>query len=106
MHRFVTIGRLFCSVQRPGEYGPPGQLASSPLRILLVNPYDLTHPGGVTTHVSDLAHQFRLMGHDVQIAGPAGQGLLPKDGFTHSLGSTMKFLSPGDSARVNLNPFI
>jgi phosphatidylinositol alpha-mannosyltransferase len=60
----------------------------------------------VTTHVSDLAHHFRLRGHEVEIAGPAGQGLLPQDGFTHSLGSTMKFLSPGDSARVNLNPFV
>jgi phosphatidylinositol alpha-mannosyltransferase len=46
------------------------------------------------------------MQHEVEIAGPAGQGLLPQDGYTHSLGSTMKFLSPGDSARVNLNPFI
>ena len=26
------------------------------MRILLVSPYDLTHPGGVTSHVFDLAH--------------------------------------------------
>jgi phosphatidylinositol alpha-mannosyltransferase len=60
----------------------------------------------VTSHVSDLAHQFRLMNHEVEIAGPAGQGLLPQDNYTYVLGSTMKFLSPGDSARVNANPFI
>jgi phosphatidyl-myo-inositol alpha-mannosyltransferase len=76
------------------------------LRILLVNPYDLTYPGGVTSHVSDLAHQFELMEHEVDIAGPASNGALPQNGYTHRLGSTIRFLSPGDAARVNLDPFV
>src|SRR5690606_20264285 len=76
------------------------------LRILLVNPYDLTHPGGVTSHVLDLAHRFHEMEHEVAVAGPAGDGHLPQNGYTHHLGPTMRFLSPGDSAHINISPFI
>jgi phosphatidylinositol alpha-mannosyltransferase len=76
------------------------------MKILLVNPYDLTHPGGVTNHVFDLAEQFRLMGHAADIIGPAGQGLLPQNGYTHSVGHTMRFITPGDRARINLSPFV
>ncbi len=46
------------------------------------------------------------MEQEVVLAGPAGHGHLPQNGYTHHLGSTMRFLSPGDSARVNINPFI
>jgi phosphatidylinositol alpha-mannosyltransferase len=76
------------------------------LRILLVSPYDLTHPGGVTSHVFDLAHQFERLGHEILVAGPSGDGPLPQNGYTYHVGSSIKFLSPGDSARVNLNPWI
>jgi phosphatidylinositol alpha-mannosyltransferase len=76
------------------------------VRILLVNPYDLTHPGGVTSHVFDLAHQFERMEHQVTVVGPAGEGRLPQNGYTHHLGSTFRFLSPGDAARVNISPFV
>jgi phosphatidylinositol alpha-mannosyltransferase len=56
--------------------------------------------------VLDLAHQFDSMGHEVAVAGPAGDGLLPQNGYTYHLGATFRILSPGDSARVNLNPFV
>jgi phosphatidylinositol alpha-mannosyltransferase len=76
------------------------------VRILLASPYDLTHPGGVTSHVLDLALQFRKMGHEAVIAGPSGDGRLPQDGYTHHLGGTLSMISPGDAARVNLDPRI
>jgi phosphatidylinositol alpha-mannosyltransferase len=76
------------------------------LRILLVSPYDLTHPGGVTSHVFDLAHQFERLGHDILVAGPSGNGPLPQNGYTYHVGNSITFLSPGDSARVNLNPWV
>lgn len=76
------------------------------MKILLVSPYDLTYPGGVTSHVFDLAHQFERLGHDILVAGPSGGGPLPQNGYTYHVGSSIKFLSPGDSARVNLNPWI
>ena len=76
------------------------------MRILLVSPYDLTYSGGVTSHVFDLAHQFHITGHEVAIAGPAGDGPLPQNGYTHHLGPTYRFLSPGDAARINPSPFV
>lgn len=76
------------------------------MKILLVNPYDLTHPGGVTNHVFDLAEQFRLMGHEAEIVGPAGQGLLPQNSYTHSVGDTMRLITPGDRARINPSPWV
>ena len=40
------------------------------MKIALVSPYDFTWPGGVTVHISQLAHQFTNMGHQVQILAP------------------------------------
>jgi phosphatidyl-myo-inositol alpha-mannosyltransferase len=95
-------------VQKPNSRDQRCKAESDPafLRILLVSPYDLTHPGGVTSHVFDLAHQFERLGHDILVAGPSGDGPLPQNGYTHHVGSSITFLSPGDSARVNLNPWI
>ncbi len=76
------------------------------MRILLVTPYDITLPGGVTSHVLDLAHQFQDMGHPTMVVGPAGGGTLPPDGFIHHIGHTFRLPSPGDAARVNINPLI
>lgn len=76
------------------------------MRVLLVSPYDLTHPGGVTSHVFDLAHEFHAMGHEATVVGPAGNGVIPQNGFTHHIGGAIRFLTPGDSARVSLSPFL
>ncbi len=76
------------------------------MRILLVSPYDITLPGGVTSHVMDLAYQFQEMGHPTMLVGPAGGGSLPLNGFTHSISGAFRFPSPGDAARININPFI
>lgn len=46
------------------------------------------------------------MEHQVSVVGPASDGLLPQNGYTHHLGSTVRFLSPGDAARVNASPFV
>jgi phosphatidylinositol alpha-mannosyltransferase len=89
----------------PGPALRKGKRPAS-LRILLVNPYDLTYPGGVTSHVFDLAHQFERLGHEILVTGPSGHGPLPQNGYTQHVGSSIKWLSPGDSARINLNPWI
>jgi phosphatidylinositol alpha-mannosyltransferase len=75
------------------------------VRILLASPYDLTHLGGVTSHVFDLAEQFKLLGHQVTVAGPTSNGRIHHAGV-HRLGSSFRFPSPGDAARINLNPLI
>jgi phosphatidylinositol alpha-mannosyltransferase len=76
------------------------------VRILLVSPYDLTHPGGVTSHVFDLAQQFLSMGHEPVVTGPGGTGKLPQNEYTHHLGATFRILSPGDAALINVSPFV
>ena len=76
------------------------------MRILLVTPYDITLPGGVTSHVLDLAHQYQEMGHPTMLVGPAGGGTLPQNGFTYHIGGAIRFPSPGDAARVNVNPLM
>ena len=43
------------------------------MKIALVSPYDFYWPGGVTAHISHLASNFRLLGHDVKILAPANE---------------------------------
>jgi phosphatidylinositol alpha-mannosyltransferase len=76
------------------------------VRVLLVSSYDVSRPGGVTSHVFDVAKHFRLLGHEVEVAGPGGSGPLKRDGHTHCLGETFRFWSPGDAADINLNPLV
>lgn len=75
------------------------------MRILLVSTYDLSVAGGVTSHVMDLARQFRQLGHYVTVAGPARSGD-PPNNYTHYIGGTFRFPTPGDNAFINLNPLI
>jgi phosphatidyl-myo-inositol alpha-mannosyltransferase len=82
------------------------RLKETCLRILLASPYDLTYAGGVTSHIFDLSHEYQRLGHEVLVTGPSGDGSIPQNGFTQHLGSSFRFLTPGDSARINLNPLI
>lgn len=46
------------------------------MKILQVSPYAMDRPGGVQTHVRDLAQWFRSQGHEVRIVSPPGTGEL------------------------------
>ena len=46
------------------------------MRICLVTPYDLSHDGGVNSHIRSLAPMLREAGHHVAILGPAS-GTVP-----------------------------
>jgi phosphatidylinositol alpha-mannosyltransferase len=60
----------------------------------------------VTSHVFDVAHALERLGHELAVAGPASGGPLPQNGYTHHLGGTFRLISPGDGARINLNPLV
>ncbi len=45
------------------------------MKIALVSPYDFAYPGGVTSHISSLAHHFVKMGQEVKIIAPASKAV-------------------------------
>jgi hypothetical protein len=73
------------------------------LKILVVSPYDLSIAGGVTSHVNQIVKQFRRMGHEALVLGPASQPLKP-DRYMVRMGGTDPLLSKGDAAKINFNP--
>ena len=76
-----------------------------PLRIALVSPYDFAVPGGVTTHIVNLAARFRDLGHGVHIMAPSSTDEPEEsvDGF-HRVGKTIVPLRTNASiARVSFS---
>jgi phosphatidylinositol alpha-mannosyltransferase len=47
------------------------------MKIALVSPYDIAHPGGVVSHILALERQFTKMGHQVRIIAPASKKVPP-----------------------------
>ena len=47
----------------------------SEMKIALVSPYDFSHPGGVTEHISHLARELRVRGATVKFMAPASKDL-------------------------------
>jgi phosphatidylinositol alpha-mannosyltransferase len=75
------------------------------LKIALVSPYDLAHPGGVANHILALEGQFVKMGHKVKIIAPAARGTVSKDKFIY-LGRAWPTPSSGSVARITLTPWM
>jgi|HubBroStandDraft_6_1064221.scaffolds.fasta_scaffold177097_2 phosphatidylinositol alpha-mannosyltransferase len=69
------------------------------MRICLVTPYDLTHDGGVNTHLRSLATMLREAGHHVAILGPAS-GMVPLG--CDALPGTVPIPANGSVARIGL----
>jgi phosphatidylinositol alpha-mannosyltransferase len=74
------------------------------MKIALVSPYDFTWPGGVTVHISQLAHQFTLMGHQVKILAPHSPAArMPEDSNFVPLGRSVPIPAAGSTARLTLS---
>jgi phosphatidylinositol alpha-mannosyltransferase len=73
--------------------------AKRAMRICLVTPYDLTHDGGVNSHIRSLAPMLREAGHHVAILGPAS-GAVPFG--CDGLPGTVAVPANGSVARIGL----
>jgi phosphatidylinositol alpha-mannosyltransferase len=81
---------------------------SGPLRIGIVCPYSLDVPGGVQSHVLDLARALIALGHTVSVLAPADDdrpaGAPPLPGFVVPAGRAMSVPYNGSVARVSFGP--
>ena len=90
------------------------------MKIALVTPFDVAHPGGVTEHVAHLRAEFLALGHEVSVLAPAlddagedglGHGFVadgrtdrqPRASF-HGIGRLVTIPTNGSRARVTLDP--
>jgi len=71
------------------------------VKIALVSPYDIAHPGGVPEHIAHLRQEFRALGHDVTVMAPRARrgGLEVAPGF-YGIGRTVAI--PGNGSTVRL----
>ncbi|MBT5319735.1 MAG: glycosyltransferase family 4 protein [Chloroflexi bacterium] len=51
------------------------------MKIALVSPYDFAYPGGVTTHISRLAEEFAVRGHEVNVLAPCSEPFTPSQDY-------------------------
>ena len=74
------------------------------MNIGLVSPYDYAYPGGVNTHISNLAMTLATMGHHVRILAPcSSKKALPTNADIIPLGKTIPYPSNGSVARLTLS---
>lgn len=77
------------------------------MKIGIVSPYDFTWPGGVTNHISHLAHRFTTMGHQVKILTPHSPSRdMPTDGDFIPLGRSVPIPTGGSVARISLSVWL
>ena len=71
------------------------------MKIALVSPYDMGHPGGVGEHIFHLSEEFKRHGDQVSIIAPrsTGSGMEIGDGF-YGVGRTVGI--PGNKSTVRL----
>ena len=74
------------------------------MKIAMVCPYDFTWPGGVTTHVGQLARELGKLGHEVQVLAPHSPSReVPDIEQFIPLGRSVPLPSGGSIARVSLS---
>ena len=76
-------------------------MSSEPLRIGMVCPYAWDAPGGVRSHVADLAEELRARGHYVNILAPVDDPSLIAKGEVTNGGKSIAIPYNGSVARLN-----
>ncbi len=77
------------------------------MKICLVSSYDLAYPGGVTNHVSQLARQFSIWGHEVKIVGPSSDFAVHQSNPMYiPMGRPVPVPSGGSVARVSFSVWL
>lgn len=74
------------------------------MKIALVSPYDYVHPGGVNSHVAQLAAEFRRSGHEVWVIAPVARDKTVPEGVFAVSRSIATVPTGGSNARVSLSP--
>lgn len=73
------------------------------MKIALVSPYDITHPGGVVNHILALNNQFTKMGHEVRIIAPASREIPNKDKRLLPIGKARPIPVRGTTIRISIS---
>ena len=73
------------------------------MKVGIVCPYSLDVPGGVQSHVLDLARALRRLGHEVDLLAPADEDL-PVPDFVTSAGRAVGIPYNGSVARLSFGP--
>jgi phosphatidylinositol alpha-mannosyltransferase len=73
------------------------------MKIALVSPYDIAHPGGVVNHILALNNQFTKMGHEVRIIAPASREIADKDKRLLPIGKARPFPVRGTTIRISMS---
>jgi len=73
------------------------------MKIALVSPYDITHPGGVVNHILALNSQFTKMGHEVRVIAPASREIPDKDERLLPIGKARPFPVRGTTIRISMS---
>lgn len=74
------------------------------MRIALVMPYDLAHPGGVRTHTLALASWLRGQGCDAQMIAPNSDASEAQASWIHGLGKPIRVPIGGSVGNVMVDP--
>jgi phosphatidyl-myo-inositol alpha-mannosyltransferase len=73
------------------------------MRVGVVCPYSFEVPGGVQSHVVDLARALRALGHEVEVLGPADEET-PLPDFVRPTGRAVRIPYNGSVARLSFGP--
>lgn len=98
----------YAAISFTGDREPPGTTDPTEgrtLRIAMVSPYDIGTPSGVNTHVTNLAREIRLRGHEVTCFFP-GEPRQPAPEHSQFIGRAFPVPSGNSVARVALSPLV